>query len=68
MTQEQRFDSIGKVNTFELRRYHTCVIAEVSVKSDFESAGSSGFRPLFGYIAGANHSRAKVAMTSPVIQ
>lgn len=68
MTQEQRFDIEGKVGNFELRRYHPCVIAEVTVSSDFQGAGSAGFQPLFNYIGGSNHSRTKVAMTSPVLQ
>ena len=67
MTQEQAFDVVGKLGIFELRRYHPCVIAEVSVVGNFESAGSTGFGPLFRYIAGANHSKTKVAMTSPVV-
>ena len=68
MTQEQRFDKAGNIGTYELRQYHPCVVAEVSVTGDFQSAGSAGFQPLFNYIAGANHSSTKVAMTSPVIQ
>lgn len=68
MTQEQRFDPEGRIGGYELRRYHPCVVAEVSVSSDFQSAGSAGFQLLFNYIAGANHSSTKVAMTSPVIQ
>ena len=68
MTQEQRFDPQGRIGDYELRRYHPCVVAEVSVSSDFQSAGSAGFQALFNYIAGSNHARTKVAMTSPVLQ
>ena len=67
MTQEQAFDVVGKLGVFELRKFHPCVIAEVTVVGNFESAGSSGFGPLFRYIAGANYSKTKVAMTSPVV-
>ena len=68
MTQEQRFDVAGQVGDYELRKYHACVIAEVSVASDFQGASNAGFQPLFNYIAGSNHTNSKVAMTTPVLQ
>lgn len=52
----------------ELRRYAPRVMAEVTVSADRNSAVSSGFRVLAGYIFGANEGGAKVAMTTPVTQ
>ncbi len=67
MTQEQRYTVVQKIESYELRNYEACVVAEVNVDSDFVGAGNAGFRPLFNYIAGANAATQKVAMTSPVL-
>ena len=51
----------------EVRRYPARLVAETSVTAADEQAGrNKAFRTLFDYISGANQSRAKVAMTSPV--
>lgn len=50
---------------FELRRYPSHVVAELTVEPAFEQAGNTAFRYLFGYIAGQNRSRTSVAMTAP---
>lgn len=68
MTQQQSYDVVKTIDGYELRRYHPCVVADVTVTGDFDRAGSAGFRPLVNYISGANHSASKVAMTAPVIQ
>jgi hypothetical protein len=68
MTQQQRYDVVQTVGKYELRSYHPCVVADVTVSGEFEKAGNVGFRPLINYISGANHSSRKVAMTAPVIQ
>jgi hypothetical protein len=68
MTKQQAYDVERKIGKYELRRYHPCVVAEVTVSGAFEKAGNAGFRPLINYISGANHGSQKVAMTAPVIQ
>ena len=68
MTKQQVYDVERKVGNYELRRYHPCVVAEVTVSGAFEKAGNAGFRPLINYISGANHGSKKVSMTAPVIQ
>jgi hypothetical protein len=62
MTQQQRFEAVGRWGEVEIRRYPEHTIAEVVVDGDFDDAGNRGFRPLFGYIQG------QVAMTAPVVQ
>ncbi|MEN0652506.1 MULTISPECIES: SOUL family heme-binding protein [Hyphobacterium] len=57
----------------EIRDYAPMILAEVEVSGSMAGAGNSGFRPLAGYIFGANTSRQsqgseEIAMTSPVIQ
>ena len=68
MTEQQPFDVVRRYAGFELRRYPAHVVAQVTVSSSFDSAGTIAFRSLFGYITGQNRSRSSVAMTAPVVQ
>ena len=68
MTEEQPFDVVRRYDGFDLRRYPSHVVAEVTVRLPFEQAGNKAFGSLFGYISGRNRSQTKVAMTAPVVQ
>ena len=68
MTEQQPFDVVRRCAGFDLRRYPAHVVAEVTVRSSFDSAGSIAFRSLFGYITGQNVSKSSLAMTAPVVQ
>ena len=68
MTKEQKYVVEKTFPNFEIRRYEPCVLADVTVQADFQSAGSIAFRSLIGYISGSNEPSKKIAMTSPVIQ
>lgn len=68
MTEEQKYTVERKFPKFEVRRYEACVLADVTVSTDFQSAGSIAFRSLIGYISGSNQPNTTIAMTSPVIQ
>ena len=68
MTQEQKYVVEKTFPNFEVRLYEPCVLADVTVSSDFQSAGSIAFRSLIGYISGNNEPNSKIAMTSPVVQ
>jgi SOUL heme-binding protein len=57
--------SVGDV---EIRNYPAHTLATMAVAEDFETAGSTGFRPLFTYITGRNNSGTEIAMTAPVLQ
>ena len=68
MTERQKFDLIKEVKAknnirFDIRRYHSCVMADVIVNSDYAKAANLGFRPLVTYISQNN-----IAMTAPVLQ
>ena len=63
MTERQKFDLIAEHDKVEIRKYHPCVMADVVVTADYESASSLGFRPLVTYISQNN-----IAMTAPVVQ
>jgi len=68
VSEEQPFDVVGRYDGFELRRYPSHVVAEVTVQLPFEQAGNKAFGSLFGYISGQNRSRTSVPMTAPVVQ
>jgi len=68
VTEQQPYEVVRAYEGFELRRYPAFTMAEVTIASSFEQAGSSAFRLLFAYISGANRVRASIEMTSPVVQ
>lgn len=67
-TEEPAFRLVERDGAFELRDYAAMTIAETLVQEDFDAAGNSAFRTLFGYISGKNQPRQKIAMTAPVLQ
>jgi len=68
MTDQQPFDLVRRYPSFDLRRYPTHTVAQVTVRASFDKAGNSAFRSLFGYISGQNRTTRSVAMTAPVVQ
>ena len=68
MVKEQEYSVVNSFAGFELRKYESCVLADIEITSNFEKAGSAGFGPLVGYIGGQNQPGTKISMTSPVIQ
>jgi hypothetical protein len=68
MTEEQKYIVERKFPKFEVRRYEACVLADVTITGNFESAGNKGFGPLIGYISGNNKPNSKIEMTAPVVQ
>ena len=68
MTEQQPYFVVRTEPGFELRRYPSHMVAEVTVSAGFADAGNRAFRYLFGYITGENRSQSKLAMTAPVVQ
>ena len=54
MTEQQPYEVLAVLPGFELRNYPAHLVAQVTVRSTFESAGNTAFRHLFGYISGQN--------------
>ena len=67
-TEEPHYTVIGEVGPMTVRQYGPRVAAETWVTGDAERARSIGFQRLAGYIFGANHGKARIAMTAPVAQ
>ena len=68
MTELQPYEVVGRRDGFELRRYPAHLVAEIEVDGSFDEAPYRAFRPLAGFINGANRSRRRIAMTAPVTQ
>ena len=65
---EPRYALLLESDDFEIRRYPSYVVAEVTVAADIEDAGNAAFGPLVGFIGGSNEQRRKISMTAPVTQ
>ena len=61
--EEPKFTIIKKTDVYEVRRYETRTVAEVTYGDE-----DSGFRVLFDYISGANKDIQEIQMTVPVTQ
>ncbi|MEO7387559.1 MAG: heme-binding protein [Gammaproteobacteria bacterium] len=68
--QEPPYTVVHRSGGVEYRQYQPYLMAETTVATtaDFDRAGTEGFRRLFKYIAGANTSQSKIAMTVPIQQ
>ena len=67
MTKRQEYKVLQSYRDFEVREYLPCVLAQVKVSANYESASSMAFAPLFKYISQGNKTSEKIAMTAPVI-
>lgn len=67
-TEEPGYSVERLTGSVVIRRYGVRIAAETTVAADEEAARRAGFRRLAGYIFGANHVNAKIAMTAPVVQ
>ena len=69
-TNEPEFKLTFKDNNYEIREYEPKILAQVTVKGNFNNASSKGFKVLADYIFGNNISidgNSKIDMTAPVI-
>ena len=65
--EEPPFRLVSRESGFEIRDYPALIVAGVTIDGSRAQAANRGFRPLAGYIFGANSPRAKIAMTAPVL-
>lgn len=67
-TEEPKYQVLDRVGSVEIRQYGPRIAAETVIEANEDRARGEGFRRIAGYIFGANHARAKIAMTAPVAQ
>lgn len=68
VTEQQRYEAIGRFEGFQLRRCSRYSETEVTVRAGFEEACDRAFGALFGYTNGDKRAPVSVAMTAPVVQ
>jgi hypothetical protein len=68
MVERQRYEVVQRCPGFEVRRYAAHLVAQVEVDGSFSDAANRAFGDLAAFISGRNSTRAKVAMTAPVVQ
>lgn len=66
--EEPAYAASAVENNIEIRDYKPVIAAEVEVTGERNEAISKGFRLIADYIFGNNEPKAKIAMTTPVIQ
>ncbi len=62
-----KYSVIENKRKYEIRKYETHVVAEVSVDGNFSDGTSKAFLKLARYIFGGNSTKEKIAMTAPVL-
>ena len=61
-----KYKILEKESNFEIRQYNQFIVAHTNVKSNYETATSSGFRRIANYIFGGNNKNIQIPMTAPV--
>jgi SOUL heme-binding protein len=67
MTERQKYHVLQRHDSFQLRAYEPCVIAQINMRTQYASASSGAFRYLFNYISKGNSTATPISMTAPVI-
>lgn len=67
-TEKPKYTVLEKEGRLEIRQYQPYLIAETTVKADFNEAGDMAFGRLFKYISGNNTTKESISMTAPVNQ
>lgn len=67
-TEEPAHRVLERDGAYEIREYAAMTVAETVARAQFDAAGNSAFRTLFGYISGGNARKEDIAMTAPVRQ
>jgi hypothetical protein len=61
MVEQAKYEVLRRINTVEIRRYPSMIIARV------DGYGDGGFNILFNFITGNNRQKSNIAMTAPVV-
>lgn len=62
----QRYQILFANNKLEIRNYSKALYASISLNGRFKDLANAGFRALAAYIFGANSTREKISMTTPL--
>lgn len=62
----QRYQILFAEEAFEIRDYSKALYASISLLGRYKDKANAGFRALGAYIFGANSTREKICMTTPI--
>lgn len=62
------YTKIYSEGDFEVRKYSSYLVAQIKFKKETKDKSSDAFKILAAYIFGANTSKNKISMTSPVLE
>lgn len=65
--EQAKYSVLKKTADYEIRNYPTHIVAETTIKGDYQNAMSEGFTIVAGYIFGGNVKKEGIAMTAPVV-
>ena len=66
--EQAEYIVIKKMSGYEIREYPAHIVAQTTVKGQYQDALNEGFRIVAGYIFGNNSKKQSIAMTAPVIE
>ncbi len=66
--EQPEYKVIDRIGVVEVRKYAPHIVARTLVSGEFSNAATKGFKPLAGYIFGANDQDQNISMTAPVGQ
>lgn len=64
--EQAKYTVVKKTKDYEIRNYPAHIVAETTVKGDYNESLNEGFRIIAAYIFGANKKNTSIAMTAPV--
>jgi hypothetical protein len=64
--EQAEYSVIEKMSGYEIRKYPAHIVAQTTVKGNYQDALNEGFRIVAGYIFGNNFKKQSIAMTAPV--
>ncbi len=66
--EEAAYTVLKSDGIYEIRRYESMILAEITVDGDYRSTSGKAFSKLASYIFGDNKSSSTIDMTTPVLQ
>ena len=64
--EEPAYSVLANLGRYEIRYYDAYLVAETTIRGNFDSTGNAAFRRLAGFIFGRNSQGLKMNMTVPV--
>ena len=67
-TEQIQYSVLESKDEYEVRLYPSHIVAQATVEGSYQTALTTGFRIVAGYIFGGNTKKERIAMTAPVME